>query len=195
MRKKLVLIVLIATVIIGGATAAVFTVMNKDSDAASTWREQYDLGMRYLSRGKYEKAVIAFKAAIKKDHRRANVYLGLADAYEAMSDDESARDILLKGYERTKDEEISDRLRELREKTERDTMPDILGMSLADATEALEELNIQVLVEHTFDDDAYINEVIAASVKPGLSLRSGQKVTLTVSDGPERVSRDDPYRP
>ena len=31
------------------------------------WQEQYDLGVRYLSEGNYEEAVIAFTAAIEID--------------------------------------------------------------------------------------------------------------------------------
>ena len=33
-------------------------------EAAPTWQEQYDLGIRYLSEGNYEEAIIAFTAAI-----------------------------------------------------------------------------------------------------------------------------------
>ena len=31
---------------------------------ADRWQEQYDLGMKYLSEGNYDEAVIAFNAAI-----------------------------------------------------------------------------------------------------------------------------------
>ena len=32
---------------------------------AKQWQEQYDLGVRYLSEGNYEEAIIAFTAAIE----------------------------------------------------------------------------------------------------------------------------------
>ena len=35
------------------------------------WQEQYDLGVRYLSEGNYEEAIIAFTAAIEIDPKRA----------------------------------------------------------------------------------------------------------------------------
>lgn len=47
----------------------------------STWQEQYDLGVRYLSEGNYEEAIIAFTAAIEIDPKRAEAYLGRGDAY------------------------------------------------------------------------------------------------------------------
>ena len=58
--------------------------------AEAQWQEQYDLGVRYLSEGNYEEAVIAFTAAIEIDPKRTEAYSGLADAYLAMGDYESA---------------------------------------------------------------------------------------------------------
>lgn len=40
---------------------------SEPSADALTWREQYDLGIRYLSEGNYEEAIIAFTAAIGID--------------------------------------------------------------------------------------------------------------------------------
>lgn len=48
---------------------------------APTWEEQYDLGVRYLSDGNYEEAIIAFTAAIKIDAKRAEAYVGRGSAY------------------------------------------------------------------------------------------------------------------
>ena len=49
--------------------------------SAPTWQEQYDLGVRYLSEGNYEEAIIAFTAAIEIDPKQPAAYLGRADAY------------------------------------------------------------------------------------------------------------------
>lgn len=46
-----------------------------------TWQEQYDLGVRYLSEGNYEQAIIAFTAAIEIDPKRAEGYTGRGSAY------------------------------------------------------------------------------------------------------------------
>ena len=48
---------------------------------AAQWQEQYDLGVRYLSEGNYEEAIIAFTAAIEIDPKRAEAYVGRGDAY------------------------------------------------------------------------------------------------------------------
>lgn len=46
-----------------------------------TWEEQYDLGIRYLSEGNYEEAIIAFTTAIEIDPSRTPAYIGRGDAY------------------------------------------------------------------------------------------------------------------
>ena len=46
-----------------------------------TWQEQYDLGVRYLSEGNYQEAIIAFTTAIEIDPKQAPAYVGRGDAY------------------------------------------------------------------------------------------------------------------
>lgn len=50
-------------------------------DTRPEWQEQYDLGVRYLSEGNYEEAIIAFTAAIEIDPKQPVLYIGRADAY------------------------------------------------------------------------------------------------------------------
>ena len=59
-----------------------------------TWQEQYDLGVKYLSEGNYEEAIIAFTAAIEIDPKRPEAYIGLADVYTAQGDLDKAAEIL-----------------------------------------------------------------------------------------------------
>ena len=82
-------------------------------DGGATWQEQYDLGVRYLSDGNYEEAIIAFTAAIKIDSKRPEAYLGLADAYTGAGDLDAARKALEDGLAATGDTEIQARLDEL----------------------------------------------------------------------------------
>lgn len=42
---------------------------------AKTWQKQYDLGMRYLTEGSYEEAILAFTAAIEIDPKNADAYI------------------------------------------------------------------------------------------------------------------------
>ena len=67
--------------------------------SAPTWQEQYDLGVRYLSEGNYEEAIIAFTVAIEIDPKRAEAYIGLADAYTGQGDMEKAQAVLEKAIE------------------------------------------------------------------------------------------------
>ena len=64
-----------------------------------TWQEQYDLGMRYLSEGNYEEAIIAFTAAIEIDPKRAEAYIGRGDAYIAFEETDSALNAAIKDYQ------------------------------------------------------------------------------------------------
>lgn len=80
---------------------------------APTWQEQYDLGVRYLSEGNYEEAIIAFTAAIEIDPKNAEAYIGLADVYIQQGEYEKAREILEQGFEITQAQEIVNKLNEL----------------------------------------------------------------------------------
>lgn len=50
-------------------------------ETAPAWQEKYELGVRYLSEGNYQEAIIAFTSAIEIDSRQANPYVGRGDAY------------------------------------------------------------------------------------------------------------------
>lgn len=68
--------------IIACILAAVLTVgLCACGQNGSTWDEQYDLGVRYLSDGNYEEAILAFTAAIEIDPKRAEAYVGRGNAY------------------------------------------------------------------------------------------------------------------
>lgn len=64
-----------------------------------TWQEQYDLGVKYLSEGNYEEAIIAFELAIQIEPKRAEAYIGLADVYTAQGNASMAVQILNQGKE------------------------------------------------------------------------------------------------
>lgn len=50
-------------------------------DIATAWQEQYDLGIKYLSEGNYEEAIIAFTAAIEIDPKQPEAYFGRGQSY------------------------------------------------------------------------------------------------------------------
>lgn len=63
-----------------------------------------DLGVRYLSDGNYEEAIVAFQAAIQIDPKQKDAYLGLADVYVAMNDTEKAIESLLQALDELGDD-------------------------------------------------------------------------------------------
>lgn len=65
----------------------------------STWQEQYDLGIKFLSEGNYEDAIIAFTAAIEIDPKQVDAYISLAEIYSAQGNPEKAAEILNQALE------------------------------------------------------------------------------------------------
>lgn len=76
------------------------------ADEAPGWQAKYDLGVRYLSEGNYEEAILAFTAAIEIDPKRPEAYKQLAEVYYALGEDEKAENILRQGYEETGDNSL-----------------------------------------------------------------------------------------
>lgn len=81
--------------------------------SASTWQEQYDLGVRYLSEGNYEEAIIAFTAAIEIDPNRAEAYLWAGEAYILQNNFDGAIAVLTQGFEITSETQLQERIEEL----------------------------------------------------------------------------------
>ncbi len=80
------------------------------ADAGTLWQEQYDLGVRYLSEGNYEEAIIAFSAAIEIDPKRPEAYIGLADACIGVGDYAKASEAIAQGQAACGDDEAFDRI-------------------------------------------------------------------------------------
>ena len=79
--------------------ALIFCLPACAKSAEVQWQEQYDLGVRYLSEGNYEEAIIAFTAAIEIDPNRAEAYVGRGDAYVASGETEENLAAALADYE------------------------------------------------------------------------------------------------
>ena len=73
-----------------------------------TWQEQYNLGIRYLSEGNYEEAIIAFTAAIEIDPKRAEAYVGRGDAYIGSGETEDNLTAAQADYEQAIELDVSD---------------------------------------------------------------------------------------
>ena len=104
MKKHLLILLLILFSIV------VFSCSCGQKVQKSTWQEQYDLGVRYLSNGNYQDAILAFTAAIEIDPKRPEAYLSLAETYIAIDEPGLAREILERGASETSDDSIRERL-------------------------------------------------------------------------------------
>lgn len=62
----------------------------RETRGEMTWQEQYDLGLRYLSEGNYEEAIIAFQTAIEIDPKQPAAYLKRAASYMEVGEPELA---------------------------------------------------------------------------------------------------------
>lgn len=78
MRRYVCWLILFSLVLSGCAKQ---TSVQEENTPVLSWQEQYDLGLRYLSEGNYEEAIIAFTAAIEIDPKRAPAYAGRGNAY------------------------------------------------------------------------------------------------------------------
>lgn len=74
------------------------------------WQEQYDLGIRYLSEGNYEEAIIAFTTAIEIDPKMSETYHALGNLYIELGDYEAAAKILEQGVSNTNDTSLQELL-------------------------------------------------------------------------------------
>lgn len=87
--RQLIIISLILTLMLGSC--------GKSSHAL--WQEQYDLGVRYLSEGNYESAILAFTSAIEIDPKRPEPYIGRGDAYIVSGETAENLDAALADYQ------------------------------------------------------------------------------------------------
>lgn len=117
MKRKVIVLALMCVCI------AVLCSCSRNADNPSTYRDYFDLGVRYLSEGNYEEAVIAFTAAIEIDPKQAEAYEKLADAYLALGDTDAALRALRNGYAVTENARLQARINELTE-SESTPMPE-----------------------------------------------------------------------
>lgn len=81
MKKGLLVLMIVCALSLGLCACEPDTSEQADNSEQTTWQEQYDLGIRYLSEGNYEEAIIAFTAAIEIDPKQAPAYVGRGNAY------------------------------------------------------------------------------------------------------------------
>jgi len=125
------------------------------SKNTGTWQENYDLGMRYLSEGNYEEAIIAFNAAIEIDPKKEKAYVMLAEVYAEMGDTDSVIDVIEKAKAQGIDVSVFSEIGKVSDKTE------TVGQSeKSEQTEQLEQVRDQSLKDDSEEDVAASDEAV-----------------------------------
>lgn len=88
MKKRLLALMIIWALSLGLCACGRDAFEQTDNNGQTTWQEQYGLGIRYLSEGSYEEAIVAFTAAIELDSKQAPAYVGRGNAYILSSETE-----------------------------------------------------------------------------------------------------------
>ena len=138
------MLILIVVFLIGGF------VFYKNSDAVRV-RKQLDLGEKYLAELDYDQAIVAYETVIEIEPMNVEAYLGLADAYIGKDDYESALVALQKGYDLTGNEEIGNKLDEIKEEIERRKYAEELKMALVKETEEKAEEKEDMYIDFDFE--------------------------------------------
>ena len=133
---------------------------------APTWQEQYDLGMRYLTEGNYDEAIVAFTAAIEIDPKRAEAYEKLSEAYLATGDTTAARRALEDGIAATGAEQLQTAL---------DRLPEDRGQS--------DEQPMPTTEEESYDFEAVVSaeDLDVQGENLSVSIQGSRSATITIS--------------
>ncbi len=91
-----------------------FTLVSCAKAQKPDWQTSLDLGQKYLLDGNYEQAIVEFNKVIEIEPKNVEAYLGLAEAYAAEGDYDSAIAVLEQGYAETDNQSLQDKINELR---------------------------------------------------------------------------------
>ena len=84
--KKIISLILSLVMILS------FTACGTKAEAG--WKEQYDLGIKYVNEAKYDEAILAFTKALEIDPKQAPVYISLAEVYVRQENYTAAQETL-----------------------------------------------------------------------------------------------------
>ena len=112
-KKKIIMTLLIAVILIaGGITAAV--ILSEGSFVSVSTFDMLQLADRYLKEMNYEQAIVEFRKILEIEPKNVDAYIGLAEAYAALGDNDKAIEVL-KEAQRNVDnnQRIEDKLAEI----------------------------------------------------------------------------------
>ena len=122
-KKKILPIIIISAVVLAAVVALLIYIL-----AIAVPKQEYkkaiEAGERYLTDLDYDNAVLAYEKAIEINPKGKEGYLGLADAYIGLTEYTKALSTLNTGYTITQDQEIWDKMHEVKKLIEESVFPD-----------------------------------------------------------------------
>lgn len=106
-KKKVILVLALIICFLAGIAGCSKTV------SSGNFQENFDLGVRYLEEANYDKAILAFTAAIQIDPKNTEAYKNLAVAYENTGKPKEAASLLLYAADQNSQPEDIARLSDL----------------------------------------------------------------------------------
>ncbi len=112
-KKKIIITLLIAVILICGGVVAAVVLMGSSSVYVGV-SDRLQLADRYLAEMNYEQAIVEYQKILKIEPKNADAYIGLAEAYAALGDNDKAIEVL-KEAQRNVDnnQRIEDKLAEI----------------------------------------------------------------------------------
>ncbi len=114
--KKVLLFVTLALVAAGVLFLFIFFVVRGNRERRIS--EKLELAVRYLDELDYDRAVAEYRAILDIDPKCVDAYLGMAETYERMGEEDRALDILREGDRETDAREIKSELKRLKSNEE-----------------------------------------------------------------------------
>ena len=180
-KSKIIIISIVAAlVLVVGVFTAISLVGSSEAPVVQAGTsEQLSLGQKFLIDLEYEKAVAEFNAVIEIEPKNVDAYIGLADAYIGMGDENKAIETLEKGLAETGDERIQARLDEMKkaEETtvETTTVPET---TTVETTTTSEETTIPEITTTVETIPAFVHDYVE-----GQQNTQGTKLHLSTRNG------------
>ena len=161
-------------------------------DSSAKWQEQYDLGQKYLTKGNYEEAILAFTAAIEIDAKNPLAYIGRGRAYIASGTTEDNLAAAQTDFETAinLDDSLAEAYLGLAEVYLAKGEPDGARETLEDGFAATGDVDIQASLNELMDTEGAATPVVREGDNGGLSVdaenftlraRNGRSAVLTLS--------------
>ena len=140
-KKFIPVFILVGMIVFAVIPAIVLIVAFTFAFPKKRLNDKIKLGEKYITQLDYEKAIMTYKEAIEMNPKSVAAYLGIADAYEGLADQQiAAFDVkeayntlsrgvstLENGYEKTKSKEVDERLTQLKLKADNTKIKPVAG--------------------------------------------------------------------